>query len=169
MGRTDAARHGELATPFPCNGPRDRLHPDQRGRSRMRRREFIAGLRSAAGLPADSEIPVGEIIDLSSPTNSNSELDFGQFSGLGNGHFSDISDASANFPTVLGVPGTYQISLCTPYSRAFRASARSKIGQSPAEASSARQTPNVQAESSHQPWRARRPEEVLPASVLVRR
>src|SRR6516165_3108586 len=39
------------ATPFPCNRPRDRLPPDQRGRSRMRRREFIAGLGSAAAWP----------------------------------------------------------------------------------------------------------------------
>jgi hypothetical protein len=61
------------------------------------------------------------------------KLDFGQFSGPGNGHFAGISDASANFRTVLGAPRTYQISLCTPYSRAFRAFARSKIGQSQAK------------------------------------
>jgi hypothetical protein len=40
-----------------------------------------------------------------------------------------------NFLTVLGAPGTYQIFPCTPYSRAFRAFARSKIGQSPAKES----------------------------------
>ena len=62
-----------------------------------------------------------------------SKLDFGQFSGLANGHFLGISDASANFLTVLGAPGTDQISPCTPYSRAFRAFARSKIGQSQAK------------------------------------
>ena len=39
-----------------------------------------------------------------------SKLDFGQFSGPGNGHFAGISDASANFLTVLAAPGTYQIS-----------------------------------------------------------
>jgi hypothetical protein len=36
--------------PFPCNLGRDGL-PDQRERSRMRRREFIAGLGSVAGWP----------------------------------------------------------------------------------------------------------------------
>src|SRR6516164_7226869 len=38
-------------TPFPWNRYRDRLRPDQPGRSRMRRREFIAGLGSAAAWP----------------------------------------------------------------------------------------------------------------------
>src|SRR5215468_7914412 len=38
-------------SPFPWNRRRDRLRPDQRGRSRMRRREFIAGLGSAAAWP----------------------------------------------------------------------------------------------------------------------
>ena len=41
----------QTAPPFPCNRPRDRLRVDQPGRSRMRRREFIAGLGSAAAWP----------------------------------------------------------------------------------------------------------------------
>jgi hypothetical protein len=44
-------RKGETASPFPWNHHRDRLPPGQRGRSRMRRREFIAGLGSAAAWP----------------------------------------------------------------------------------------------------------------------
>jgi hypothetical protein len=65
------------------------------------------------------------------------KLDFGQFSEPGNDHFAGISGASANFLTVLGAPGTYEIFLCTEYSRAFRAFARSRIGQSQAQTSSA--------------------------------
>src|SRR6476646_205647 len=38
-------------TPFPSNRSRDRLRTYQRGRPRMRRREFIAGLGSAAAWP----------------------------------------------------------------------------------------------------------------------
>ena len=37
--------------PFPWNRHRDKLHPHQPGRSGMRRREFIAGLGSAAAWP----------------------------------------------------------------------------------------------------------------------
>ena len=40
------------ATPFPCSRPRDRLCPDQPGRSRMRRRQFIAGLGMAVSISA---------------------------------------------------------------------------------------------------------------------
>src|SRR5262249_4876222 len=36
------------AAPFPWNRHRDRLRPDQPGRSRMRRRQFIAGLGGSA-------------------------------------------------------------------------------------------------------------------------
>ena len=50
LARRRSAR-APTTTPFPCNRPRDSLRPDQRGRSRMRRREFIAGLGSAAAWP----------------------------------------------------------------------------------------------------------------------
>src|SRR5262249_49234515 len=45
------ARPQRAVAPFPWNRHRDRLCPDQRGRSRMRRRAFIAGLGSAAAWP----------------------------------------------------------------------------------------------------------------------
>jgi hypothetical protein len=45
VAAVEAGRAGER---FPRRADRDRLRPDQRGRSRMRRREFIAGLGSAA-------------------------------------------------------------------------------------------------------------------------
>jgi hypothetical protein len=35
------------------------------------------------------------------------QLDFGQFSLLGNGRFAGISDAGGNFRTVPGAPGTH--------------------------------------------------------------
>ena len=46
--RALSARDPVPPTPFPWNRHRDRLPPDQPGRSRMRRREFIAALGSAA-------------------------------------------------------------------------------------------------------------------------
>ena len=42
------------ATPFPCRRRRDRLRARQPGRSGMRRRQFIAGLGSAAAWPVVS-------------------------------------------------------------------------------------------------------------------
>jgi hypothetical protein len=62
------------------------------------------------------------------------KLDFGQFSLRGSGHFAGIFDADGNFRTVPGAPGTHQKFRVPRYSRAFRASATSKIGQSPAKA-----------------------------------
>jgi hypothetical protein len=61
------------------------------------------------------------------------ELDFGQFSLLGNGRFAGISDAGGNFRTVPGASGTHKKFGVPLYSGAFRASAASKIGQSQAE------------------------------------
>src|SRR6516162_7939217 len=43
--------HGEAATPFPCNRPRDRLRSRSAREIRMRRRDFIAGLGSVAAWP----------------------------------------------------------------------------------------------------------------------
>src|SRR6516165_2180840 len=60
-GRRGAPRaHSETATPFPWNRHRDRLRPDQPGRSRMRRREFIAGLGSVAAWPFASRAQQGD-------------------------------------------------------------------------------------------------------------
>jgi putative ABC transport system substrate-binding protein len=55
-GRASAATDTSPASPgawlaFHCILGRDRLRPDHRGRSRMRRRQFIAGLGSAAAWP----------------------------------------------------------------------------------------------------------------------
>jgi hypothetical protein len=60
--------------------------------------------------PVDKPVFGDRLVDhfsLHGAPESRSQLDFGQFSLLGNGRFAGISDAGENFRTVPGEPGTH--------------------------------------------------------------